>query len=204
MTDSTPLWAIREIFSSIESGAVQIQTRNNPLSTIMGTMLAIRRIRPREGVKLKGVRLNALLTDPDAFGSSHEGEVSRSAEEWESVALQSSAGTTDFLAVAESGDEFVGTAGAFTPADEPDTRMLYGTWVAPEVRSSGVGAKLVKAVVAWSVAARARQLRLWVVIQNEPALSLYRGVGFTETTTTQELPSNPSLVEVLMTMPLQG
>jgi hypothetical protein len=41
-------------------------------------------------------------------------------------------------------------------------------------------------------------LKLWVVETNDRARNLYGGSGFTQTGTTQPLPSNPSLTELEM------
>ena len=54
---------------------------------------------------------------------------------------------------------------------------LVSMWVRPDMRGKGVGDALVAAVVAWAHE-RGRALRLYVVEDNAPALTLYARHGF--------------------------
>ena len=126
----------------------------------------------------------------------------RRLDEWERRVEESSTGPRQSLFVAEVDASLVGMAGAYTPDDEPNARHLVGMWVAPEARSGGLGAELVAAVVAWSVEAGATEMSLWVVDTNETARRLYERTGFRMTGRVQALPSNPSLTETEMVMPL--
>lgn len=165
-------------------------------------MHSVRRIRRGEGSELKAIRLQALLNDPDAFGSSYESAATRSDEEWEMRAVRGAEGDAQYLAVAESNGEFVGMVGAYEPDDRPNTRELYGMWVAPDFRSTGSGAQLVDAVKEWGTQAGAERIDLWVVVDNRQARRLYLKAGFLDTGLTKPLPSNHSLMETRMTMPL--
>lgn len=162
----------------------------------------IRRIRPGEGPLLRDVRLRALLTDPDAFGSSYERDASHGGDHWEERATGAAAGNEQFIALAEDDGRVVGMVGAYTPDEASRTRHLVSTWVVPEARGRGLGSELVGAVVEWARAAGASEVTLWVVDENRPAMALYEGVGFVPTGDKQRLPSNPSLVESLMALSL--
>lgn len=159
-------------------------------------MALVRRVRPGDGPLLRDVRLRALQTDPDAFGSSYEVAVALSDDEWEEAVGVSAVGSDEIILVAETRDRFVGMAGAFTLPETPRTRNLYGMWVAPDARRSGLGAQLVETVVDWSKAAGADDVSLWVVESNLDARHLYEKAGFAPTGTTQPLPSNPELTEI--------
>jgi ribosomal protein S18 acetylase RimI-like enzyme len=167
-------------------------------------MPSVRRIRRGEGHKLREIRLRALLTDPDAFGSSYQREVTRNDEDWEMRAVRAAEGDTQFLALAESNGEPVGMVGAYQPDDRPSTRELYGMWVAPQFRSAGIGSQLVATVKEWGIQAEAERIDLWVVVDNQAARRLYLEAGFLETDVSKPLPSNHSLTETRMTMPLTG
>lgn len=167
------------------------------------SMTTIRRIRPGDGAMLRDVRLRALQTDPDAFGSSYEQESGRTEEQWERRAERAAGGKRQYLSVAEDDSRFVGLAGAYQPEEAPEIRELYGMWVAPDNRASGIGGRLVAAVEDWSVQSGAREIRLWVVRANESARRLYLRAGFKETADTQPLPSNPELIQVRMALSLR-
>ncbi len=161
-----------------------------------------RRIRPGDGPVLREVRLRALLTDPDAFGSSYERDASHGDGHWEERATGAGSGNEQFVALAEDEGQVVGMIGAYTPDDSSEVRHLVSTWVAPEARGKGLGSKLVGAVIEWATTARASKVTLWVVDGNRPAIALYEGAGFVPTGEKQPLPSNPSLTETLMSLTL--
>lgn len=93
--------------------------------------------------------------------------------------------------------------GAYTPQDVSHVRHLVSTWVAPEARGNGLGSKLVGSVVEWAAGAGASEVTLWVVDGNRPAMALYEEAGFVATGERQPLPSNPTLIESLMTLSLR-
>ncbi len=161
-----------------------------------------RRIQPGDGPLLKDVRLQALLTDPDAFGASYEDDASHGDDHWEERAKAAALGSEKFIAFAEDGGRVVGMVGAYTPEDASHVRHLVSTWVAPEARGKGLGSELVDAVVGWARTAGASQVTLWVVDGNRRAVALYEEAGFVHTGEKQPLPSNPSLIEGLMSLGL--
>ena len=165
-------------------------------------MVTIRRIRQGEGSRLREVRVRALRTDPDAFAASHDQASARDDQVWEEMAVAGSTGEEEIILVAEGDDGLVGMVGAFTRADEPNTRHLYGMWVAPEARSSGLGQRFVDAVREWSIETGADEVKLWVVESNLPARTLYEKVGFVRTGESQPLASNPTLTDVRMRLAL--
>lgn len=162
----------------------------------------IRRIQPHDGRLLKEARLRALLADPDAFGASYERDAVHGDDHWEERARGAASGHEKFIALAEDDGRVVGMIGAYTPDDSSDVRHLVSTWVAPEARGKGLGSELLAAVVEWARRASASEVTLWVVDGNRPAIALYEGAGFVTTGEKQPLPSNPSLIESLMSLSL--
>lgn len=161
-----------------------------------------RRIRPGDGPLLRDVRLRALLTDPDAFGSSYERDAAHGDDHWEERAKGAAAGNEQFIAFAVDEGRVVGMVGAYTPDDSSDVRHLVSTWVAPEARGKGLGPELVGSAIEWARTAGASKVTLWVVDGNRPAIDVYEGAGFAPTGEKQPLPSNPSLIESLMSLSL--
>lgn len=93
--------------------------------------------------------------------------------------------------------------GGYQPDEAPDERGVWGMWVAPEARRRGIGRDLMVAVQNWSEQVGAVRMVLWVVETNEPAVTLYRSLGFSETGETQALPSDDSLVEIKLALDLR-
>ena len=163
----------------------------------------IRRVKPADAEALREVRLRALLSDPGAFDSNYERESQLPTEEWVRRANEASTGDKQCLFVVETPKGFVAMAGAYTPDDRASVRRLYGMWVAPEVRSAGLGQQLIEGITAWCFDGGADEIQLWVVDDNLAAQRLYRRAGFRTTGVSQPLPSNPKLTETLLRLILQ-
>jgi ribosomal protein S18 acetylase RimI-like enzyme len=128
--------------------------------------------------EFRAVRLEALATDPEAFGSSladWQGDNDRE-ERWRRRFEVE--GAVNFLA--ELDGRPAGIVADF-PADAPGHRELISLWVAPFARGRGVGDALVRAVIESAERQGALAIELSVVVDNGPALALYRRHGFRET-----------------------
>ena len=156
--------------------------------------MAVRRIRPDEGVLLRAMRIRALMDTPTTFGSTIEQTLAYSMEMWEERARSNAMSDTISGFFAERDGEVVGLAGWFFEDGEP-MPSLISMWVAPSARGQGGGEALIEAVVAWVRSLGATRLQLWVMETNASALALYRRVGFIETDETQALLSHPALLE---------
>ena len=82
---------------------------------------------------------------------------------------------TQFVACA--GEHVVGTAGGIV-RDTGDAAELISMWVHPDHRRSGVGVRLVDAVVAWARSAGFGEIRLWFAEGNGGAETFYLRCGF--------------------------
>jgi ribosomal protein S18 acetylase RimI-like enzyme len=137
--------------------------------------IEVRRLTPADAARYWEIRLAGLKNSPEAFGSTFETEslkpMSSFAERLRSSAV--------FGAFRDA--ELLGIAGfAFHEGvKEAHKGLLWGMYVRPNARKSGVGRRLVDAVIDF-----ARQhveiLQLRVVSDNEPARRLYAGRGFIE------------------------
>jgi ribosomal protein S18 acetylase RimI-like enzyme len=137
--------------------------------------IEVRRLTPADAARYREIRLAGLRNSPEAFGSTFETESLKPMSSF-AERLRSSAVFGAFR-----GTELLGIAGfAFHEGvKEAHKGLLWGMYVRPNARKSGVGRQLVDAVVDF-----ARQqveiLQLRVVADNEPARRLYAGLGFVE------------------------
>lgn len=95
---------------------------------------------PDDWERLRALRLRALKEEPNAFTSTYDEGVTRSELLWR-TALEN-----PWYYFAEQGGNLVGSVLA-TREDNPKIRHIaniYGMYVAPEVRGSGVGKRLLK------------------------------------------------------------
>jgi ribosomal protein S18 acetylase RimI-like enzyme len=139
----------------------------------------IRRLGPDDAAAFQALRLQGLLECPTAFASSHEEEAGE---------------PVSAVAARLGGEGVFGVYGAFAPSGallgvaglgrEPMVKMahkatLWGMYVAPEARRQGVAGALVAHLLAQAAGEpRLRQVMLGVHARNEPALALYRSLGF--------------------------
>lgn len=120
---------------------------------------------------LRTIRLEALRSDPDAFGSTIEREEGRTLDDWRGWLAR---GAT-FVA-----EDDVGPTGLIVavPYDDPAGVGIYSMFVSGRARRRGVGRALVEAALDWAQTTGAERADLMVKEGNEPAASLYEACGF--------------------------
>ena len=120
---------------------------------------------------LRAIRLEALRSDPDAFGSTLEREESRTEDDWRRWLGR---GAT-FVA-----EDDLGPSGLIVAIPHDDARVvgIFAMFVSARVRRHGVGRALMRTAVDWAASTGAARVELMVVEGNEPAASLYEACGF--------------------------
>ena len=135
----------------------------------------IRPVTAADADAYRDIRLEALKQQPQAFSSTFARE-SEQPLPWfiERIA-------TGHVIGAFADGRLVGVAGCWRQDGEKERHKaaLWGMYVRPAARRSGVGRRLVEAILAHA-ATRVEQVNLSVVSGNEAALRLYRNAGFVE------------------------
>jgi ribosomal protein S18 acetylase RimI-like enzyme len=137
--------------------------------------IQIRRLRPADAALFRDIRLEGLRLNPEAFGSTFEAENARP------VAFFAERLGGSKIIGAFQGSELVGIAGLLIGQGQKEAHKgrLVGMYVRPGARKSGVGQRLVEAIIE-----AARQsvelIQLSVVSDNEAARRLYERLGFVE------------------------
>lgn len=131
------------------------------------------------------IRLQALRTDPAAFGSTYEREVAFDHTAWRTrVASYTGRPGAVFLAEssppglspAEPAKPLIGVVGVGLP--EADDASIWGMWVALDGRRQGVAGALLDAAEQWAANAGAQTATLWVNRSNERAKGVYERRGY--------------------------
>jgi ribosomal protein S18 acetylase RimI-like enzyme len=135
----------------------------------------IRRLTPADAAVYRGIRLEGLNRNPEAFGSTFEAEFGKPLA-WFFDRLSS---TQVFGAF--RGSDILGVAGFAMRDAEKETHkgLLWGMYVRPAARGAGVARRLVEAVIDYA-RPRVELVQLCVVMGNEPARRLYASLGFVE------------------------
>lgn len=124
---------------------------------------------------LRAIRLEALADTPEAYGLTYAETAEWTDDQWLEVAGR----WTFFLA--EDGSGVVGMATGGDHDAHPGTSWLYGMYVAPRARGTGVAEELVDAVSAWARSRGADALYLHVTDLVPRAQAFYRRAGFAPT-----------------------
>jgi ribosomal protein S18 acetylase RimI-like enzyme len=148
------------------------------------------------------IRLEALKTDPLAFGSTYEREAQFSGEEWRRRASLEGRDRVGYF-VMKNGEPCALVACLREDGDASRARVV-SMWVAPAERRRGLASKLLEAVRTWAESQGFATLRLFVTSENHGAIALYRRVGFLETGKCEPYPNNANIVEIEMERPTSG
>ena len=135
----------------------------------------LRRLETSDAALYRDIRLEALQRNPEAFGSTFEWESAQPLS-WFEASLSRAAIFGAFL-----DGTLAGMAG-FAPqesAKRAHKALLWGMYVRAAARNTGVGKKLVEAVLDHA-RGRVELVQLTVVSENEPARRLYSAMGFVE------------------------
>lgn len=124
---------------------------------------------------MRELRLRAMTDAPDAFGSTYDRELARTAEDWQRWLTT---GAT-FIAIADGNP--CGLVAGLHDADEGTVVHLMSMWVDPAHRGHAIADALVAAVRLWARAGRARLVRLLVIDANHAARRCYQRNGFRDT-----------------------
>ncbi|MGH2636628.1 MAG: GNAT family N-acetyltransferase, partial [Actinomycetota bacterium] len=151
---------------------------------------------PEEWRRVRDLRLRALEDSPDAFGSLLERERDHVEADWMGW-ISGWGGGRNRLFVAALDGEWVGMAVGSKAADDPIAH-LYGMWVEPRMRGTGLGGRLIEAVVAWVASLGVAEIELAVTETNDTAGAFYEARGFVDTGARQPLRVGSPLRVIVM------
>jgi ribosomal protein S18 acetylase RimI-like enzyme len=137
--------------------------------------IELRRLSPADAALFREIRLEGLTRDPGAFSSTFEDESA------EPLAFFEQRLSTSPVFGAFRGRELLGVAGfRVQPGPKHAHKgLLWGMYVRPAARRTGLGRKLVEAVIEHACG-QVELLQLSVIAENRPARALYGSLGFEE------------------------
>jgi ribosomal protein S18 acetylase RimI-like enzyme len=138
----------------------------------------IRRLTAVDAERFAALRREVTADNPVGMGLTLEEELKRPIEGFRTQ-LSYPEPNAAFGAFVQ--DELVASAAVAWPSHFPSSRHkvnLWGVFVAPSARGRGLGRQLVQTAIAHAFDNGVRRVNLLVYVPNEPALSLYRALGF--------------------------
>ena len=140
----------------------------------------VRRVRSEEWQSLRRVRLRALADAPHAFTTTRADAERRSDDEWREAGRRGADGDRWATFVAQQDQELIGMATG-SVSDDDAVVSLFQMWVSPEARRTGVGGRLVRAVLEWAARLGLAHVRLDVNLGDAGAVAFYSSLGFHDT-----------------------
>ena len=142
--------------------------------------MLIRLLEPKDASSFQSLRLRALRESAASFASSYEEEVDRSID-----AIEDQLATRDDRGIfgAFDGEQLVAVAGLGRESLRKLSHkaFLWGVYVAPEARGTGVGRMLITAALDFARSVPGvRQVNLTVNADSTAAIGMYRSLGFRE------------------------
>ena len=134
----------------------------------------VRRLETDDAAAYRELRLEGLKDHPDSFGASWEDEIEKPDSWWR----ERLASNTVFGGWTER-SPLLGVAGFQVPgaAKQRHKGMLWGMYVRPDARGTGLAASLLQHVIAHA-RPQVEEIRLTVMASNTAAHRLYSAAGF--------------------------
>jgi ribosomal protein S18 acetylase RimI-like enzyme len=164
--------------------------------------ITVRTLGVDEWDQYRSMRLKALEESPEAFVATRAEEEAEPEEFWRARMKRS------VRLLAERDGEPLGV-GSVGPGgeDHENAAQLFGLWVRPEARGSGVAAALVRAGAHVAAEQDKTQLLYWVGTENGRAVAFASSFGFRPTGTRRPMrvvSKDDGEEEIAMTLPLGG
>jgi ribosomal protein S18 acetylase RimI-like enzyme len=141
--------------------------------------IEIIQLTPDDWQVYRALRLEALRTEPQAFGSDYASNLQRSESSWRERLEESEAGEKGWIRFARRGDQLVGMLGGYVSEDDPAVVDVISMYVQPAHRGQGISKQLMSALLhTLSQHSQFERARLTVNIKQTAALKLYTSFGF--------------------------
>lgn len=143
--------------------------------------MKIERLTPAHATQYRAITLEALALQPGAYTSSAEERALRPASWWEARLPTDPDSNEVVLGAFDDDGALIGTAGLSFEAREKGRHKvtLFGMYITPRCRRSGLGAELMNAALEYASARpHAKIIQLTVTEDNAAARSLYERLGF--------------------------
>lgn len=160
--------------------------------------ITVRTLAEDEWEQYRSVRLGALEESPEAFAATLEEERGYTEQLWRDRMRRSQ------RLLAEREGQPVGVASLGQHSENERVAELFGLWVAPAARGTGVASQLVQAGADVARAQRRTHLAYWVGTDNGRAVAFASGFGFrpTDSRRPMRVRASDDEEEIAMVLPL--
>ena len=141
----------------------------------------------------RDVSMQSLADSPDAFRPTLAESRDQPEDSWREAVVSTVEHERFSLWIAVNGDDTIGKR--FARIDEEHTTLYLGAmWVAPDLRGTGIGRRLMQAAEEWGKDRGVTRSELWVTEVNQAAVHFYESLDYLPTDDTQMLREGSRLV----------
>ena len=141
-------------------------------------IVAVVQLSPEEWFAYKELRLEALQTEPQAFGASYADSLHRPDTYWQTRLQDAAAEKGNWLLFAREHSRIIGMIGAWVN-DDPQTADIISVYVVKAARGRGIGSLLMGALLQrLTQTVFLDRVRLTVNTNQSAALAMYTKFGF--------------------------
>lgn len=134
--------------------------------------ITVRVLSEEDWQQYRAVRLDALRDSPNAFPVTYEEEAAGDEASWRARMRRS------WRFLADKGGEVVGVVSLRRDEDDPESGDIFGLYVRPQDRTTGVSWQLVQAAADRAKAEGYRRILYWVGSENARAIAFAANFGF--------------------------
>lgn len=136
--------------------------------------MKVRKLTAEDYLLYKTIRLESLLKDPNAFGSTYEYDSVQADNYW-----QNTLNSYHIFGLFDD-EKIIGCVGLEIPTMErfKHTAKLWGMYVSEEYRGKGLAFKLIEELVNYAKSNEILQIHLSCMKVNEIAINFYNKLGF--------------------------
>jgi ribosomal protein S18 acetylase RimI-like enzyme len=162
--------------------------------------LTVRVLEEQDWPVYRDLRLAAVEESPGVFGGTDDQEAAADQTYWRSQLTKAR------RVVAEQDGSSCGVVSVGSFPQEPGSVELFGLWVDPTARSTGVAGRLVDTAATLAAVAGATQMYYWAGTENGPAIGFATGFGFRITSRRRPATSGDHALgdtEIALVLPLE-
>lgn len=150
---------------------------NKTITTSRAT-IAIREAKPKDALRFRELRLEALRDNPIAFTADYQKNFNHPIKYWEDLLTMQADESTIFLA--EHDIKLIGMTGVVR-GSSPKTKhvaWIWGVYVSPQYRGLHIAEEFIRCGFDWAKARDIVLAKLGVAAVNKPAIRCYERCGF--------------------------
>lgn len=153
---------------------------------------------------IQSIRLEALKTDPQSFGTPYKSLHKKPDAYWKEAVIAMRGQSPSVVFCCFDNEAALGLISCFKDQKHDEVAHIAGLWVRPSHRGQGIATRLLQTALKWARDQRFQQAKLWNNTNNLRGQKIYEQLGFQMTSNTDKMRSDPNQIIREMRLSLSG